>query len=403
MTSFFSDLEAQLRTAAHQRTAGAPATPGTPGTPEPGKPGRPRRRWLAGGARLLPVAAAVAVTLAVVVGALVLLGHGHPPARSAPASHPPSGGMAAVIGSTPPKLLAREFGFMAAATKQVLASPACRPRQPTGVQIIHGTPGRSLLSILGVLRRPATPADKLSPDLLGSGLGDSVYAGHLRRARVLDGTSYYVAPARDDPAARFPSAACFAKQAAALELYLPKIPAALRAPTRELQTRLIAYDRHLASTPPQDALCFVTTSRNSGTSECGVTAAQIRAGQGLSGSQDVFSGVVPDGVASVTLRFPPSSPRPASSVTAAVRGNVYIVHVAGAGKSSAVVVPTIIWRAADGHVLKTINEPNPAKIARLCRQRPVTCLAASGAAYADGSSSSSSSTSAAAAPAHGGG
>ena len=75
MSSFFDQLEAQLRSAAQahaSKTGSGPAA-----APRP-------RRWL----RAVPVLASVAVVVAVVGGALALLGHGGhgtgTPASSAP-------------------------------------------------------------------------------------------------------------------------------------------------------------------------------------------------------------------------------------------------------------------------------------------------------------------------------
>ncbi len=154
MTSFFSDLEDQLRAAAREHTSGTSA----PSPQKPPRPG-PRRRWLASGARLVPVGLAVAVALAVLVGALVLLGHRGGQSPAGPAAHP-ANGIAALIQHTPTPQLHRELALMGAATKKVLGSPACHVAETFTAHQIHGRPGQDLLSTLGVLRRPATAADR---------------------------------------------------------------------------------------------------------------------------------------------------------------------------------------------------------------------------------------------------
>ncbi len=54
------------------------------------------------------------------------------------------------------KQLHREFSYIAAANKDLLASPVCQVQQPTGDTFVHGTPDAALLSMLAVLRRPPT-------------------------------------------------------------------------------------------------------------------------------------------------------------------------------------------------------------------------------------------------------
>jgi hypothetical protein len=57
-----------------------------------------------------------------------------------------------------------------------------------------------------------------------------------------------------------------------------------------------------------------------------------------------MSGVVPDGVASVTLGFPKAS------VTARVVDNVFVVREPRGDNPP----PRIVWRSANGTVMKTI-------------------------------------------------
>jgi hypothetical protein len=249
------------------------------------------------------------------------------------------------------------------------------------VSFIPGSPGPALLSTLGVLRRPASRGDRLANQSL-AGTND-VYAGFVRRALDVRGVSYYVAAARNDSGAWLPSPRCFAMQTAAARAYARKIPAGVRAQTLALQAAFIAYDRRAAAQAPRDVVCLVSTARNGGGSECGVTTAAIRAGVAPSNDQGTFSGVVPDGVASVTLRFPAAGGRAADAVTATVTGNMYAVHVTGMSDAPPT-EPTMIWRSADRRVLKTI----PVATARYCRQHPLPCLAVAGSGVSEASSSS---------------
>jgi hypothetical protein len=80
-----------------------------------------------------------------------------------------------------------------------LASASCRI-PPTAGGTVQGPPSKSLLSILGVLRRPATAADALPAamerSLLAPRLGQAVtlFVNYIRRARVVGAVTYWVFP-----------------------------------------------------------------------------------------------------------------------------------------------------------------------------------------------------------------
>jgi hypothetical protein len=387
MTSFFSDLEDQLRNAAHER-ASATRAPG-----EPAPRARGRWGWLAGGARLIPVAAAVAVTLAVVGGALVLLGHrDHAPASPAGQTQTNGQELAQIVRTTPMSQLRREFALISLATRKVVVSPACHVTVDAPVKLIHATPGTGLLSTLGLLRRPATAADRLPAHALGAtGPGVSVYAGAARRALAGARSATFIVPVRESRIARIPSSECFALQNAALRKALPSMPRTLRAPTATLAAASMAYARSLAGQGPFDAICEVAVmSHESLSSSCGMTAAQIRSGMVPDQDNGTFSGLVPDGVSSVTLRFAAAGGRPARSVTVQVHDNAYTAHVTGLPARP--VFPAVTWHAADGRVLKTYSEPskaNPQLLRQICIQHPEACapmvLASSATAVQTGS------------------
>jgi hypothetical protein len=112
---------------------------------------------------------------------------------------------------------------------------------------------------------------------------------------------------------------------------------------------------------------------NAGAS-CGTTAAQIKAGgSGPSADSGVFTGIVPDGVASVTLSFPASRGQPAHSVTGIVRGNIYAIPYGSGSGSVPEPQPTVTWLSAQRRVLKTIPVPTQAEMRAACRQQPVAC------------------------------
>jgi hypothetical protein len=109
-----------------------------------------------------------------------------------------------------------------------------------------------------------------------------------------------------------------------------------------------------------------------------------------------LSGLVPDGVASVTLRFSAGTGGRARTVTATVHGNVYAVATGVSGQLRPGSL-SITWHAADGHILQTYSEGTPSSIKALCRQRPNACIdavLAEGSTPERSASSSSSSSSA---------
>jgi hypothetical protein len=242
------------------------------------------------------------------------------------------------------------------------------------VTYIHGSPGSDLLSILGILRRPATPADRFNMRRLQP-IPD-VYRAYIRRAFSAGGVSYYIVPARGNSAAVIPSDRCVALQATALNRYLPRIPASLRQPTREIGAALIAYYRAIASDAVQNTICLVYEAGNGGSASCGIAPKGIEEGfateNSLGTPVGTFSGVVPDGVAKVTLVLPAIGRQPAHAVTTRVEGNVYAVHVSG--RSGSQVSPTVIWRSAQGRVLKRRSTSDAANRAYICRQSPGACL-----------------------------
>jgi hypothetical protein len=354
-------------------------------------PARRRRRgWLRTSIGVVPVLAAVLVPLAVVGAALTLLGRG---GHGTPPTPPAGGGIGGLIAHTPQRQLRREVAYIEAATTSVLNTKTCRLKPaPKGVTFVIGSPGADLLSILGVLRRPATPADRLQglQNLL-AGTPD-IYRSHVRRAFSSAGTSYYIVPTRTDRAISTPSDRCFALEAAALDRELPKIPASLRQQTRELASAMIAYIRGVVTHAPRDGICLVTAGSNENGGSCGIAAAQIESGEATQDDNGTYIGIVPDGVATVTLTFPASAGHPGRSVTTPVRSNVYAVFVAHDLPLNAHSTPTVIWRTAQGRVLKRIAPPTAADEAALCRREPIACLIAQTATVTQSSSSSGSGT-----------
>ena len=211
-----------------------------------------------------------------------------------------------------------------------------------------GTPS-ALTGILGILRTPPTPADRLAASprlgrrsLLWRGVvGDHVFVRYVRLARVVAGTSYYIVPSRYVPATPH----CIAMVDHNFRGIENGMPAALR-------PRFTAMvDARLARLAPYQGVSLVSTGRISGGGGA-ASAATIEEGRTIgtteSSSGTYLTEIVPDGVATVELDFPRHQP-----TTAPVTNNlvvVWIPHSAPSGFPS-----TVVWRAASGAVVRTIN------------------------------------------------
>jgi hypothetical protein len=193
---------------------------------------------------------------------------------------------------------------------------------------LQGAPSKSLLSILGVLRRPATAADAGS-GIAAQGFISGVFVHYIRLARVVDGSPYYVYPGI--------VGGCGTGEA-------PHEGIMELARNVDLGHGLIG-----------------------GTGGGGATAAAIEQGKDASSgppgssTSSTITFVVPDGVATVTLRYPAGrasgySPKisAAFTITTAPVGNLVVVTLP---RSNPLQQGTVIWRAADGRVTKTLNGP----------------------------------------------
>ena len=193
--------------------------------------------------------------------------------------------------------------------------------------LLSGAPSRSLLALFAILRRPARAGDapaNLVAEFsrpINRQMGREVYVRYMRYARTVDGVAYYLVP---------------------------------------VTFRCGVFARH------GDGLSLESARGGGG----GEDAAEIESG-GMWGSESggtgadpgrtTFQGVLPDGVASVTLHYPAGKlggfshrSGPAITVTAPVVNNVVFVTVERAGEQAMRSVTTT-WRAANGSIVKVIH------------------------------------------------
>jgi hypothetical protein len=101
----------------------------------------------------------------------------------------------------------------------------------------------------------------------------------------------------------------------------------------------------------------------------GATAAEIEQGHDVgtgppgSSTSATVTMIVPDGVASVTLRYPAGRASgysrqisPPVTITTAPVNNMLVVSVPRSAGGGPIWAPTMIWRAANGHIVRTFNK-----------------------------------------------
>ena len=262
----------------------------------------------------------------------------------------------------------REERYVETAVLKAVNGPACVSEHVPATN--PGTPPASLLSILGVLRQPVTAADKPPGRVLEH--ESDLYVNYVRLARSAFGQNWYVWVA--GPAFLPPAHLnrCLAAQTADFHNELPRIPTRLRAATTRMFAGQLAAERRADTRPPRPVGVTLVGLQPNGTGGGGggANAAEIEShgmwgsssgGTGANPGLTLFSGVVPDGVATVTLHYPAGKvggfsrrTAPAITIKAHAVNNVVIVSVPRAGAQATGAVTTT-WRRADGSIIKRIH------------------------------------------------
>jgi hypothetical protein len=263
----------------------------------------------------------------------------------------------------------KEQKYVEAAVLKAVNSSACAEVQVPAT--VTGPPPASLLAILGVLRRPATPADELPGRILAH--EPELYVNYVRFARNAFGQQWYVWVAGSSLRPPANVDRCLSAESADFHAELPSIPKALRAQTSSMFETQLSAERRVDSRPvaPVGVSLFgFHSSDGAGSGGGGGTAAQIEnrgmwmsegVGSGANPARTLISGVVPDDVATVTLHYPAGKlggfshrTGPALTVKAHAVNDVVVVSVERAG-SQATGAVTTTWRAANGTTIKTIH------------------------------------------------
>jgi hypothetical protein len=270
-------------------------------------------------------------------------------------------------GGTPPQGWVRLDGQAMDQTRK--RDPACRLRRRTGPSPVRdGAPDPALSSQLAVLRRPAPPRQRVSPEQLHHIGGVSQFARgvdirYVRQGR-LDGVSYYLIPAANITQVYPIPRRCYREQLHAFRALARTQPSAR-------QAALIAFEAKVlkslqARLQPTAGVCLAYRALNvSGGGPCS-TAASLRELLGASGGPSGSAGndhgtvtamIVPDKVATVTARYdaqtrPGVVPHPITT-THRVTNNIVIFDLHGAWDPPA----SITYRSANGSVLSSSKRP----------------------------------------------
>jgi len=257
--------------------------------------------------------------------------------------------------------------------------PSCKPSFPhPSSKTTHDVPSSQILDAIAAFRRPAVAADAFparNVGAFGGPFGGQTYVDYTRSVTSASGKSFYLGVARSVPYSYHSSAACLDLEHQQLVKLLAGEPATLRsAALKEFgQIRHSVERTPAASTTPRDTLWFFTKGPGGaglGGGGGGTPAAyflthgMFMSSGGGSGSSTI-SGLVPDGVASVTFQYPrvvsngrwykPTVYPSAYTRTVRVAQNVLSLHVPR--DIGAAFPPRMVWRAADGTIVRVIKQP----------------------------------------------
>ncbi|MGI8712431.1 MAG: hypothetical protein ACR2NR_04465 [Solirubrobacteraceae bacterium] len=218
-----------------------------------------------------------------------------------------------------------------------------------------------MTSKFAILRRPTTPADSLH-SLLHWSPGAQLYVNQIRQARSAFGANFYVIPAGNASGQRGVPARCGPEEVAALKRHLSHAPRREHVRILAAQSRYLAYLRYLAL--HAEGICAgyrTATPASSHSLQCATVASFERWGVLVDasvylGHAAVFWTVVPDGVATVTLRFVPGGGPLRHTVTTTVRpvNNVVVAQEPYKAPDQSGFPSTIVLRASDGQAIKQI-------------------------------------------------
>jgi hypothetical protein len=240
----------------------------------------------------------------------------------------------------------QEIVYLAQAHQVVLNHQKdCFPFRPGGHEVRDdGSPSQLMLSSFAVLKLPAKAA--LPVNLAGG--GQKVYVNYVRIAQTRFGWPFKVIPL-----AHFAteSSHCLALETSELHTLIAHAPAKVR--TKVLA---IEHDQDLDYRYTQRHPEGICISGYHGSSLCESLLSALERGGAIPASTNNISPVsfdlVPNGVASITARYPKQQGFPARTINVPVIHNLSVWKVAMEPSGDA---PTILWRAPNGRTIRTVS------------------------------------------------
>ncbi len=254
----------------------------------------------------------------------------------------------------------------ARATRRLPECAALGATQAFGGRFPTVNPDFALRSELAVLHKHAVSADSLPRSIVGWGHRKE-YGRFIRLAATIDDVAFYIVPTGSPFLGRPAAPRCVTALVAEVRTEARRIPASIRRQTLALAAQDAAKDRLVLERETGEGVCLVYSGRTSNEQSgyvCGATATDIR-DWGLVDGFGRMVGLVPNGVATVTVRLPASgkrpvvptsSYRPESTDTFNVVNNVFATNLWAVGN---IRHASITWRSANGHIIKTV----PAQVA----------------------------------------
>lgn len=272
-------------------------------------------------------------------------------------------------------------GMVREATKQMRLQRGCEVRYDAEPSFTDAAPSERLLSQLSLLRRPAIPED-LAPataPMMRMVEGRGVYRNWYRMGRAADGREYYLVTAQDLRRVKPLPHRCLRRRHALLLRMVRPESRRIRTLSLRAERRANREEEPAGGFPAREQLFLF--QRQNGTVGLGGYHADVDEWEqrGLLVQMGVYDGrvaapdrmllvgVIPDGVTSIELRYPRRADRgpyapdevyeSALRIVAPVQDNLMSVVVDRASPDA--IPSTMVWRAADGSVVRTVRNTAP--------------------------------------------
>ncbi|HEX4345053.1 MAG TPA: hypothetical protein VHZ31_05780 [Solirubrobacteraceae bacterium] len=249
------------------------------------------------------------------------------------------------------------------------AQPRCRPPMPRPgrFRVTHARPSGGVLRLVRALRRPPSRADvRTRSDRALRFVGGEVYIDYVRRLAAAGGERFLVVVSHGSRHIFRPRPGCLQAQHDRLVSLLAHRGPRLRSAALTEFSHVRRGQEHnlLAATAPRDTIALIGAGGSGMTDARTLRTHGAFAAGGASGAATTLTGLLPDGVASITLDYPSSATRgrdfkpvryrTAYRRTVRVHDNVVTAHVPRRPQDA--FPPRMIWRDAHGRVIRVVRE-----------------------------------------------